>query len=691
MQFPIKTTIQLSSFRHLLRPGKKRLNDWVFPEEYGYLYSKSSAAIASVALSHEANINEKTKVWFPAFICHEAFSVLEAAGVEVAFYGVQSAEEYKHPSRLLNMARPGVDIIVYVHYFGSDEAPGLKDWSAYCCSKNLIFVEDAAHCPARTGAIGNYGDYTYFSLYKHLSLPDGAVLISKKEDESLSAKSLLRELKAKNVKITPKFSVFRSIFWIFREILRRFLGSLRYNKKSKPGPAKLPTPQSVAWPEPAAISKMLLERGCYGEARWEQRGRVQNAWLFAVNKVLAGKGLSVDRAEKTKNNFILPLLINGHTISDELAESLVSRGFPILSWPDLPGKIGSHETTPIYYLPVNPSIRIEKIFRLLNGVSFEAEALITKTMIPGGSSSLPLVQTQAYSLHRAGSREQIRADVTEWVSTRQRVKKLGIFELRLASFGPVFKIGMKFDKAIEYLKNLSSKGRVGNFFTVCLLSPYLVNSAEAEYLLFRAGYTRLARFSPWQSAKLNLRAQGLDDLRSNLNKKWRNQLVRAEAQEKKIIVSREKKALQFIYEKSADYLKLIGVSPIPEAVFTGIVEDRNNKKQTDIDIFAVLVEYHNEIEAGIVIATTQAEATYLIGWSSETGRKHYFTQLCLWEAIKICKAEPLDFFDLGGVDYQNSYGVAKFKQGLNGEQFELVGTYLKLPSVAKPFFDPFLR
>lgn len=691
MQFPIKTTMRLRSLRHLLRPGKRRLDDWVFPEEYGYLYSKSSASITSVALSHEANINQKTKVWFPAFICHEAFSVLEAVGVDVAFYDVQSAEEYKHPSRLLDLARPGVDIIVYVHYFGSDEGPGLKDWSAYCRSKGLIFVEDAAHCPARTGAIGNYGDYTYFSPYKHLSLPDGAVLISKKEDESLSAERFLRELEARNIKIAPKFSAFRSIFWIFREILRRFVGSLSYNKKFKLGFASLPTLQSVASPEPAAISKIFLERGCYGEARWEQRGRVQNAWLFALNKVLAGKGLSVDRAEKTKNNFILPLFINGSTISDKLAEGLISQGFPILSWPELPSKAAGHETKPIYYLPVNPSIRIEKVFRLVDGGSFEAEALVTKTMIPCGSSSLPLVQTQTYSLHRAGGREKILTDVTEWVSTRQRVKKLGIFELRLASFGPVFKIGMNFGKAIEYLKNLSNKGGLGNFLTISLLSPYLVNSAEAEYLLFRAGYSRITRFSPWQSAKLNLREQGLDALRSNLNKKWRNQLVRAEAKDKKIIVSREKQNLQFIYEKSADYLKSIGVSPIPKAVVTGIVEDRNNNKQTDMDIFAVLVECHNEIEAGIVIATTQAEATYLIGWSSEIGRKYYLTQFCLWEAIKICKSEQLDFFDLGGVDYQNSFGVAKFKQGLNGEHFELVGTYLKLPSVIKPFFDPFLR
>ena len=366
---------------------------------------------------------------------------------------------------------------------------------------------------------------------------------------SLAAEKFLRELEVKGIKTIPKISAFRSIFWLFKEILRRFVGSVSYNKKTNLVFGGLPTPKPVDSPEPASISKIFLERGCYGRARWEERGRVQNAWLFALNKVLADKGLSVDRS-KTKHNFMLPLCINGSSINDEIAEGLISQGFPILSWPDLLSKTAGHNTTPVYYLPVNPSINVERIFRLLDEVPVEADGQITNTMIPCGSPNLPVVQTHSYTLHRASGREKICADVTEWASTRQRIKKFGIFELRLASFGPVFKIGLSFWKAIEYLKSLGRKGRVGNAFVIPLISPYLINCAETEYLLFRAGYSRIAKFRPWQSAKLNLRGQGLASLRANLNKKWRNQLVRAESREKNIVVSREKEDLRLIYKKA---------------------------------------------------------------------------------------------------------------------------------------------
>ena len=47
------------------------------------------------------------------------------------------------------------------------------------------------------------------------------------------------------------------------------------------------------------------------------------------------------------------------------------------------------------------------------------------------------------------------------------------------------------------------------------------------------------------------------------------------------------------------------------------------------------------------------------------------------------------FFDTGGIDSENSKGVANFKKGMNGTQFELIGTYVYLPKFLRLFLRIF--
>ena len=87
--------------------------------------------------------------------------------------------------------------------------------------------------------------------------------------------------------------------------------------------------------------------------------------------------------------------------------------------------------------------------------------------------------------------------------------------------------------------------------------------------------------------------------------------------------------------------------------------------------------HDNEPIAGICLAYHGAAATYLIGWNGQNGRKLKANQYLLWQAIAHLKRSGFNGFDLGGIDDEDTSGIASFKLGLGGERYELVGEYWK--------------
>ena len=69
-------------------------------------------------------------------------------------------------------------------------------------------------------------------------------------------------------------------------------------------------------------------------------------------------------------------------------------------------------------------------------------------------------------------------------------------------------------------------------------------------------------------------------------------------------------------------------------------------------------------------------STYLVGWNSTSGRKMYLHNWLIWNAILLMKSENISYFDLGGVDKVNTPGIAKFKLGVKGRNFSLVGDWV---------------
>ena len=74
------------------------------------------------------------------------------------------------------------DIFLGVHYFGKPLVS--NDLKNFCIKNKCWYIEDATHCLKRDKIIGAQGDFVLFSPYKHIAIPNGAILIVRSKGPS---------------------------------------------------------------------------------------------------------------------------------------------------------------------------------------------------------------------------------------------------------------------------------------------------------------------------------------------------------------------------------------------------------------------------------------------------------------------------------------------------------------------------
>lgn len=165
--------------------------------------------------------------------------------------------------------------------------------------------------------------------------------------------------------------------------------------------------------------------------------------------------------------------------------------------------------------------------------------------------------------------------------------------------------------------------------------------------------------------------QSEEDIRKNLNGKWRNQLKSAEKAQLKLKLSSDRfDEIVSIYELSQ---KEKGFEGIP----SDVLFDLKNKKNSPLDVFYI-VDDEDEIIAFDIFYRTSNFGLYLVGWNNETGRKHYANNLLLYSAACYFKQEGQRWLDLGGIDYIDTEENARFKDGMNPQHIRYVGEFVKV-------------
>jgi perosamine synthetase len=113
----------------------------------------------------------------PASICWVALAPLLAKGVRVRCYPLDPQLNID-TGALKKMVCNRTKAVYIVHYFGcpQQDVQSLKTW---CHQNGLKLVEDCALCLFDCkGTIGQLGDVSFFSLWKYLPMPDGAIALA---------------------------------------------------------------------------------------------------------------------------------------------------------------------------------------------------------------------------------------------------------------------------------------------------------------------------------------------------------------------------------------------------------------------------------------------------------------------------------------------------------------------------------
>ena len=202
-----------------------------------------------------------------------------------------------------------------------------------------------------------------------------------------------------------------------------------------------------------------------------------------------------------------------------------------------------------------------------------------------------------------------------------------------------------------------------------MFHPELRDTAAHRKQMSAAGFVR--RADGYASIWLDL-TRPVAELRAGLQATWRNNLSQAERHGLHLQFATDGKHLNWLLETYEDDRAERGY-PGPTAAFM--------RQLAGIGRDAAMVQVGRAVHqgrpvAGIMVVRHGGAATYQIGWTGPEGRRLRAHNMLLWRAVERLQADGFRWFDLGGTNTEGAAAAARFKHGLGGEAFTLVGGYI---------------
>jgi len=172
---------------------------------------------------------------------------------------------------------------------------------------------------------------------------------------------------------------------------------------------------------------------------------------------------------------------------------------------------------------------------------------------------------------------------------------------------------------------------------------------------------------------------GLEDLRKRLDKKWRNQLTRAEKNNLRVTSgfgSDEFQSFCLIYGQMRKRKAFETTVNVEE--FARIQEHLPESHRMRI----LICEDRGVPVAGLVASAMGDSAIYLLGATSDEGLNSKGSYLLQWTLIGWLKERGIRWYDLGGIDPIGNLGVYSFKNGISGEDVTQMNPLVACTSAA---------
>jgi len=155
----------------------------------------------------------------------------------------------------------------------------------------------------------------------------------------------------------------------------------------------------------------------------------------------------------------------------------------------------------------------------------------------------------------------------------------------------------------------------------------------------------------------------IEELRKNLDKKWRNQLNAGERNNLSVIAGEgmeEYRSFCDLYSQMWERKRFKTNVSVEEF---GQIQERLPEKQR---MRVMICSHEGQALAGVVCTAMGDSAIYLLGATNEAGMKLKAAYVLHWTVIRWLKERGIRYYDLGGIDPEANPGVYHFKRGLSG-------------------------
>lgn len=687
---------------------------WVKNGEVAGWFSKSAWSLAKIAHWRLVQNGKSCSVWVPDYFCNSSLLPLRAMGIELIFYPVtnEMTPDYKACRQLAKEQK--MDLFIITHYMGKP-AP-VAPAKEICSQNNAWLIEDAAHVLKRVKDIGKYGDFILFSPHKLIAIPDGALLIICPKGPAQFGKNLMNlfgdadkwaeklAYKSENRVSVVYFPKLYVLIWILKRTLQKI--GIRSNKEPKVFFEAFPESNAInstrMIPPTMTLFSAKLLAAQIGDL--SKIARLRNRNLIHWQGILAN--LKISHKVKVESNndgrwvpYLAAFKLDASNTEKQFMEYR-NLSLPVMTWPDLPPEVltggDNHEVAyslrhSYVFLPIHHTIKDSDLFRLVRNLVQSDKKLQVKVNWDCSSRSEwadYLRQSGRSNLLQSWEYGEAKKTIENWnvkrgifsidgqeVAIVQVLEKniFGLLKIYRINRGPLFLKNI--DQATIYsvfsLLHDELKGFLKN--RVLFHAPELNIAGNSIMLLSKLGY-RLTNSKAWESIWVDL-GQTQEELRTQLDGKWRNQLVLAEKNNLSNKVYTNTDSFEWILNQCNEMMCSRKVGKIPVELYRYVKKYLDETNQPIIIFKAFSGE---ELIAGIGIIFHGNAATYLLGWNDEKGRQLNANQYLLWNAMLYMKERGINWFDLGGIDEESVPGITDFKLGLNGMKYNIVGEYLSI-------------
>jgi lipid II:glycine glycyltransferase (peptidoglycan interpeptide bridge formation enzyme) len=173
---------------------------------------------------------------------------------------------------------------------------------------------------------------------------------------------------------------------------------------------------------------------------------------------------------------------------------------------------------------------------------------------------------------------------------------------------------------------------------------------------------------PWQSGWLPLQ-QDEETLRKALLQKWRNLLNKSEKMGMELHPVADREEMEDVLGEYDRFMKLRNFQSTSSALIRAIYH------QSPDLLYTLVAQREGRYLGAVIIARHGRACTYLVGMTSEEGRRANANYFLLWNGLLHCRRTGSEWFDVGGIDEIHTPRIAHFKKGLGFSPYRLIGEY----------------